>query len=199
MYLYQVQHQIKHIDYQVKNRDWFYYIREGEKIVKNKMNGDDDFDIKAQRTAESFLNKEDLNDVSESQLKMLYLLTTRMVIKNMSPVYIPAERILISLFTNNIFSLLQIDSSIPESIKRFGSLYEDAKSKTKQFDIDFMNIRVKFSKEKDTIHLEGDDVDIDFSQASSGMQSIIPMWSVFCNVLNNYERTIVVEEPELTY
>jgi AAA15 family ATPase/GTPase len=161
------------------------------------MNGDDDFDIKAQRTAESFLNKEDLNDVSESQLKMLYLLTTRMVIKNMSPVYIPAERILISLFTNNIFSLLQIDSSIPESIKRFGSLYEDAKSKTKQFDIDFMNIRVKFSKEKDTIHLEGDDVDIDFSQASSGMQSIIPMWSVFCNVLNDYERTIVVEEPEL--
>ena len=94
----------------------------------SKMNGDDDFDIKAQRTAESFLNKEDLNDVSESQLKMLYLLTTRMVIKNMSPVYIPAERILISLFTNNIFSLLQIDSSIPESIKRFGSLYEDAKS-----------------------------------------------------------------------
>ncbi|MCQ2817896.1 MAG: MFS transporter [archaeon] len=24
-----------HIDYQVKNKDWFYYIREGEKIVKN--------------------------------------------------------------------------------------------------------------------------------------------------------------------
>lgn len=166
-------------------------------IFWSKMNGDDDFDIKAQRTAESFLNKEDLKDFSESQLKMLYLLTTRMVIKNMSPVYIPAERILISLFTNNIFSLLQIDSSIPESIKGFGSLYEDAKSKTKQFDIDFMNIRVKFSKEKDTIHLEGDDVDIDFSQASSGMQSIIPMWSVFCNVLNDDERTIVVEEPEL--
>ena len=60
-----------------------------------------------------------------------------------------------------------------------------------------MNISVKFSKEKDIIHLESDDVDIDFSQASSGMQSIIPMWSVFCNVLNDYERTIVVEEPEL--
>lgn len=163
----------------------------------SKMNGDDDFGIKSQRTAEAFLNKEDLEGVSESQLKILYLLTTRMVVNNLSPVYIPAERILISIFTNSIFSLLQSGTTIPESIKRFGSLYEEAKGKTKQIDIDFMNIVVKFSKEKDTIHLENDDVDIDFSQASSGMQSIIPMWSVFCNTLNDYEGTIVIEEPEL--
>ena len=165
-------------------------------IFWSKMNGDDDFDIKAQRTAEAFLNKEDLKGVSDSQLKMFYLLTTRMIIKDISPVYIPAERILISIFTNNIFSLLQIGSSIPESIKRFGSLYEEAKSKLKQIDIDFLNIYVKFSKEKDVIHLEDDDVDIDFSQASSGMQSVIPLWVVFCNVLNE-ERILVVEEPEL--
>jgi len=162
-----------------------------------KMNGVEDFDIKSQRAAEAFLNKEDLEGFSESQLKMMYKLTTRIVINDLSPVYIPAERILISIFTNSIFSLLQSGTTIPESIKRFGSLYEDAKGKTSQIDIDFMNIVVKFSKDKDTIHLENDDVDIDFSQASSGMQSIIPMWSVFCNTLNDYERTIVIEEPEL--
>lgn len=31
-YIYKSDH---HIDYQIKNKDWFYYIREGEKIIKN--------------------------------------------------------------------------------------------------------------------------------------------------------------------
>lgn len=173
-------------------------------IFKGLLNGDEKFDIKSimpmlDSTVNTFANREDidLKNISESQLKMLYLVATRIFINSSSPVYIPAERILISIFTNSIFSLLQLGVSIPESIKRFGSRYEEAKSKMKQIEIDFMNIIVKFSKERDTIHLESDDVDIDFSQASSGMQSIIPMWSVFCNTLNDYERTIVVEEPEL--
>ena len=171
---------------------------------KDILNGDDKFDVKSimpmlDSTVDTFANREniDLRNISESQLKMLYLVATRIFVNSSSPVYIPAERILISIFTNSIFSLLQSGASIPESIKRFGSRYEEAKGKTKQIDIDFMNIVVKFSKEKDTIHLEDDDLDIDFSQASSGMQSIIPMWSVFCNTLNDFERTIVVEEPEL--
>lgn len=173
-------------------------------LFKDVLNGKDKIDMKSfmpmlNSTAEAFAKKEniDLGSVSESQLKMLYLVATRFFINSSSPVYIPAERILISLFTNSVFSLLQLGASIPESIKRFGRYYEETKSKMKQIDIDFMNISVKFSKEKDIIHLESDDVDIDFSQASSGMQSIIPMWSVFCNVLNDYERTIVIEEPEL--
>ena len=104
---------------------------------------------------------------------------------------------MISIFTNSIFSLLQSGTSIPESIKRFGSLYERAKTKEKQLNIDFMNIIVSFSKEQDTIHVGSDNIDIDFSQASSGMQSIIPMWSVFCNALDDLRPTIVIEEPEL--
>lgn len=40
------------------------------------------------------------------------------------PVYIPAERLLISTFSNSIFSLLQAGASIPDCIKDFGSLYE---------------------------------------------------------------------------
>ena len=86
---------------------------------------------------------------------------------------------------------------IPESIKRFGKLYGIAKDRNKDVMIDFMNISVRFAKEQDIIHINGDDVDIDFSQASSGMQSIIPMWIVFCDSLYGFGRYIIIEEPEL--
>ena len=139
----------------------------------------------------------DFTKLSDYQRKLLYLTYREAFLAVNNPVYIPAERILISIFTHSIFSLLQSGTAIPESIKRFGSLYENAKSKIKQFDIDFMNISVNFSKEQDTIHIGEDNVDIVFSQASSGMQSIIPMWSVFCNALNELRSHIVIEEPEL--
>ena len=142
-------------------------------------------------------DKIDLNKLSSYQRNMVYLTIRYVLLTANSPVYIPAERILISIFTNSIFSLLQSGPSIPESIKRFGSLYERAKAKEKQLNIDFMNIIVSFSKEQDTIHVGSDNIDIDFSQASSGMQSIIPMWSVFCNALDDLRPTIVIEEPEL--
>ena len=142
-------------------------------------------------------DKIDFNKLSSYQRNMVYLTIRHALLTANSPVYIPAERILISIFTNSIFSLLQSGPSIPESIKRFGSLYERAKAKEKQLNIDFMNIIVSFSKEQDTIHVGSDNIDIDFSQASSGMQSIIPMWSVFCNALDDLRPTIVIEEPEL--
>ena len=142
-------------------------------------------------------DKIDFNKLSSYQRNMVYLTIRHALLTANSPVYIPAERILISIFTNSIFSLLQSGPSIPESIKRFGSLYERAKAKEKQLNIDFMNIIVSFSKEQDTIHVGSDNIDIDFTQASSGMQSIIPMWSVFCNALDDLRPTIVIEEPEL--
>ena len=51
------------------------------------------------------------------------------------PVYIPAERLLISTFSNSIFSLLQAGASIPDCIKDFGSLYEKARIQYKNIDI----------------------------------------------------------------
>lgn len=141
--------------------------------------------------------KIDFSKLSSYQRHLLYMAIRHTLLTANSPVYIPAERILISIFTNSIFSLLQSGTTIPESIKRFGSLYEKAKAKKKQLNIDFMDIVVSFSKEQDTIHVGSDNIDIDFTQASSGMQSIIPMWSVFCDALDDLRPTIVIEEPEL--
>ena len=60
------------------------------------------------------------------------------------PVYIPAERLLISTFSNSIFTLLQAGASIPDCIKDFGSLYEKARNQYRNIDIDILNIKVSF-------------------------------------------------------
>lgn len=115
-----------------------------------------------------------------------------------TPVYIPAERLLISTFSNSIFSLLQAGASIPDCIKDFGSLYEKARIQYKKIDIDVLNINVSFSNNEDTIYLKGEGKELKFSQASSGIQSIIPLWTVFNQYVESKEKQIlVIEEPEL--
>ncbi len=115
------------------------------------------------------------------------------------PVYIPSERILLSIMKESVFSLLRFGGSIPESIVKFGSRYEQAKGKFKNLDMDFMNIRVSFSKEEDKIVILNDQTEVDFLHASSGLQSVIPLWAVLQSVFNQHmqHEHIVIEEPEL--
>lgn len=110
-------------------------------------------------------------------------------------VYIPAERNLFSLFTNSIYSILYAGSVIPESILRFGRLYEKAKNKNPKFLIDFLKLNVEFSKGNDLIDLGNGKGKITFMQASSGMQSIIPLWTVFADSVGG-DKEIIIEEPE---
>lgn len=114
-----------------------------------------------------------------------------------SSIYIPAERNLISLFSNSIYSILSAGSVIPESILRFGKLYEKAKNGNKKFVIDFLKLCVEFNKSNDLIDLGDDKGKITFKQASSGMQSVIPLWVVFTNAVNGQGNEIIIEEPEL--
>lgn len=114
-----------------------------------------------------------------------------------SSIYIPAERNLISLFSNSIYSILSAGSVIPESILRFGKLYEKAKNGNNKFFIDFLKLCVEFNKSNDLIDLGDDKGKITFKQASSGMQSVIPLWVVFTNAVNGQGNEIIIEEPEL--
>ena len=114
-----------------------------------------------------------------------------------SPIYIPAERILISTFSNSIFSLLEAGATIPQCISRFGSLYEKARKKRKETDIDILNIKVNFSKEDDSITMN-DQTNISLKQASSGILSVLPLWVVLeDNSKSDSNNLILIEEPEL--
>lgn len=111
--------------------------------------------------------------------------------------YIPAERILMSILSQSIFSFYEKGINLPDCLKAFGNLYSIVKGYG-AYDIDFLNLRVLFDEEADTgdkIQLK-DGEEIGLTQASSGLQSIIPLLSVFDLCLQENDVTII-EEPEL--
>lgn len=140
----------------------------------------------------------DFSKFQQSSVDLSYSSFIRTFYEFFASVYIPAERNLMSVFKNNIFSFLNSGSNIPESIKRFGSLYESAKGEYKNLSIDFMNIKVDFTNEDDKIILSDGKTEIRFEQASSGMQSLVPLWTVFLYGIGRAKQaTAIIEEPEL--
>lgn len=117
--------------------------------------------------------------------------------KIQSPIYIPAERILLSSLSNSIFSLLEAGATIPQCISRFGSLYERARKKRKEIELDIWNIKVNFSKEDDSITMSNR-TNVSLKQASSGILSVLPLWAVLeDNIQEKSNNLILIEEPEL--
>lgn len=188
------------------NKDVAYLYREIsiDKNMENDLDPNNPIVEEAKKTYKELVNniahnqQTDLSQYSQSAIDLAYRAFMVYVYDKNASVYVPAERNLMSVFTNNIFSFLKSGSNIPESIKRFGSLYEAAKGENKNLSIDFMNIKVDFANEDDKIVLDDAGTEIRFEQASSGMQSIIPLWAVFLYGIKNHSLgTAIIEEPEL--
>ena len=188
------------------NKDVAYLYREIsiDKNMENDLDPNNPIVEEAKKTYKELVDniahnqKTDLSQYSQLAIDLAYRTFLVYVYQTYASIYIPAERNLMSVFTNNIFSILKSGANIPESIKRFGSLYEAAKGENKNLSIDFMNIKVDFANENDKIVLDDAGTEIRFEQASSGMQSIIPLWAVFLYGIKNHSLgTAIIEEPEL--
>lgn len=147
-------------------------------------------------TVEETLKKDDSN-LREVFLSLIIKTNIRSKHQFKNPIYIPAERLLISTFSNSMFSLLEAGATIPECISRFGALYERARQKRKEILIDILNIKVQFDKENDTITMENN-AQISLKQASSGILSVLPLWTVLEYSLKAPAKNLIlIEEPEL--
>lgn len=187
------------------NKDVAYLYREIsiDKNMENDLDPNNPIVEEAKKTYKELVDniahnqKTDLSQYSQPAIDLAYRTFLAYIHDRNASIYIPAERNLMSVFTNNIFSFLKSGSNIPESIKRFGSLYEAAKGENKNLSIEFMNIKVDFANENDKIVLDDAGTEIRFEQASSGMQSIIPLWAVFLYGIKNHSLgTAIIEEPE---
>lgn len=131
------------------------------------------------------------------QTPYFYKLVIDHIYNGKPTVYIPAERILMSILSQAIYSLYDKDINLPASLKKFANLYSLAKMERERYVIDFLNILVLFDNKKGNdgfILGSGDEVDL--AQASSGLQSLIPMLSVFDYMLKD-NKLFIIEEPEL--
>lgn len=119
-----------------------------------------------------------------------------------SQVYVPAERILLSLVSDFPFTLK--DSALPNSFEDFGRHFEQAKSRIETFNIGFLNLTYKYEEGKGSgsnrIYYNFDEEkSISLSESSSGVQAIVPLLIVVENIANETSggSAFIIEEPEL--
>lgn len=113
-------------------------------------------------------------------------------------VYIPAERIVISNLSNIGFQLEDNNVSLPKYIIEFGSLFQKSRSEINKVKLEMLKITYDFSSNEDKILL-GKSKSIYLTEASSGVQSLTPLYLVVENAStkDNNITTLVIEEPEL--
>ena len=94
--------------------------------------------------------------------------------------YIPAERFFVS------------------TLLKFASIYEKAKKKYPDYNVPIFNLLFQTNNSNETLLLKDSDKTIPFKDASSGMQSVIPLLMVLDYAVEEKEYSrFVVEEPEL--
>jgi len=111
--------------------------------------------------------------------------------------YIPAERILIPIISNTTLSFNNLDIPLPKNLIDFGSSFEKAREALNEINIEFLNIKYKFSQKENKIYLRNKK-SILLNRASSGFQAVIPMLLVITHLSpnSNHGHTFVIEEPE---
>lgn len=113
------------------------------------------------------------------------------------PIYIPAERLFFSTLSQSIFTLINYAISLPKWLIDFGAKFEQARNTMQKVPLNFLNAEYSFEDNTDYIRLQNE-IKIKLSQASSGLQSVIPLLLVILyNTEKQGEDIFVIEEPEL--
>lgn len=116
----------------------------------------------------------------------------------MRNLYIPAERFFVSTFSRSLATLVLNKAPIPDTLLNFASIYEKAKKKYPDYNVPVFNLLFQTNNSNETLLLKDNGKTIPFKDASSGMQSVIPLLMVLDYAVEEKEyNRFVVEEPEL--
>jgi len=150
------------------------------------------------------LNKENLNKNIFSQFlkidEKVYLdYMLERLYEELKSIYIPAERILFSLISDSMAGIMSTKVALPESYKEFASKFEVARKKSKKSI--YKDFGIEYNFEDGQNFLSINNTKLLLSQASTGIQSLIPLLLVFDNTISDYNlktsKLFIVEEPEL--
>lgn len=185
-------------DFEVREDDLLFVLRDNDKEIAKK---DSLIDIN-NRVNEVLKNKNNQHDVKQvEELKELLkkLLDLNKKSPHSLPIYIPAERILVSMLSSSISGLWANNVALPNCFKDFSARYEVAKKEVRELYFDSFDLNFKWKNESDFVKIEGNEYIL--SKTSSGIQSLLPLLLVFEYEINyssnNFTKTILIEEPEL--
>jgi len=110
--------------------------------------------------------------------------------------YLPAERSLVGCASNSLSSLIMAKVPLPRMLLEYLSFFEKAKNEYPEYEIPFLGLTFKATKEDDKIVLG--EKEIDFKYSSSGIQSVVPMLMIvdYC-LKQGYFNCFALEEPEI--
>lgn len=110
--------------------------------------------------------------------------------------YIPAERIMYTLFQNLLPALNLVKETVTRNMLYFSIEYNNAKSSLKHYSFPFLGVDFEHEKDDDYIILK-DKKHLSVKAASSGMQSTIPLLLTLDYALKEKRyQSYVIEEPE---
>ena len=119
------------------------------------------------------------------------------VVSNMrTSFYLPAERSLVGCASNSLYSMITAKVPLPKMLLEYLSFFEKAKNEYQEYEVPFLGLKFKASKDDDKILIG--DKEIEFKYSSSGIQSIVPMLMIVDYCLNqDYFSSFALEEPEI--
>ncbi len=117
-------------------------------------------------------------------------------INNHQSKYIPAERNLISFFSQSLSNIIRAEIPFPKILLEFSAHYNSARNEIKELDI--LNIKYKNENSQDRIYYGNykDDNYLTLEYSSSGIQSALPLYLTLKYFATKH-KDIIIEEPEL--
>jgi predicted ATPase len=114
----------------------------------------------------------------------------------LTPQYIPAERNLVSQFSDYIATLFASDLPLPKPLIKFMSEFEKARGELKE--LKFLAYKYKFENGLNKVFYGVNEEDfLLLGKSSSGLQAIFPLLLVIEYLYKKNTLSFIVEEPEL--
>lgn len=170
---------------------------------------DDSNDIDYKRHVDELLDsvnklKNSSNEIDDESKNKLFDVVKKLITdfkgtELKQTIYFPAERILNSIIGSSISGLWANNIALPSYFKNFSAKYEVARMSSKSTNFGDFGFKYYFENEIDKIVINNNKILL--TQASSGIQSLIPLLLVLDYSLSKSEfkidQSLLIEEPEL--
>ncbi len=139
----------------------------------------------------------DLPGIDNTLQEFVNILTSIFEVSNI--IYVPAERVALSMLSESSWGILNKDLSLPFCFSEFGSKFEAARNAQRSVNISILDATYEFNDGQNRI-IRRDGSSVKLERASSGFQSLVPMYAVvdyYSRKQDLLPNLFIFEEPEL--
>jgi len=143
---------------------------------------------------EKIINDIKLTVLSEEKISEEFHKILKTIYSQKQSFYIPVERNLVPFFSSYGINIMASKIPLPQYVLDFATEFRLAKDMIKQKEI--LQVKYKFENEEDKIFIDENNF-ISLKNASSGLQTLLPLYLTIEYLNNDTKRDYILEEPEL--